>query len=142
MNRAALLRTIQMTRELEARGVKPAEEDGGDDVTGILDMNTWGYAYTCGTVGCLAGWMTLDPQLREMGLQNESDLAPNRHHGRRHGDLRPYHDSGLVSGSGDEAMQGFLEVSQGVVDYLFSSRNENSWEAARERLENVLEGRA
>lgn len=112
MNLVAIHRTIELTHELEAR-----QE--------TLLMGSWGRDdHQCGTYGCIAGWMTLDPELRALGLENVSS-----------DNLEP-----MYSGTfGHRAIARFLEVPKEVVENAFGSWHENSWAKARERLEKLLD---
>lgn len=118
MNRPAILRTIEMTRELEAR-----------DAT--LNMETWGNEYTCGTAGCVAGWMTIDPALRAMGLRNIGDDP-----GLNGSSHMPWFGNSNCY----DALAAFLDAPYDDVTEAFGSHNPNSWPKARERLQGLLDG--
>lgn len=121
MNRTAILRTIELTRELEARDAR-------------LDMNTWGDKDECGTVGCLGGWMTLDPELRAMGLGNADEKRLPSDRG-----LAPvFYEEGGYYVTGYAALAELFGISLSRATGVFGSWNPPSWSKARERLEGML----
>ncbi len=74
MNRERISRAVAVVRGLIERGV--TDEPDEVDSDGALNMASWGRKDECGTSACLGGWMTLDPALRDMGLQNRRDQNP------------------------------------------------------------------
>jgi len=121
INRPAIKRTQELCRErAEARD--------------IIHMYGWGYEeHGCRTTGCLAGWMTLDPALRAMGLYNHGDLLPDR---EEHWLLPRYGDVNGVS-----AMTQFLDITENAFEYVFGVHNADDWDEAIERLQELLDGR-
>jgi hypothetical protein len=129
VNQERITRAVEVIRELIDRGVtdEPDEIDSAE----ALNMNTWGRQNDCGTSACLAGWMTLDPQLREMGLRNRKDFHPS------------YTDSlepRFQEAKGGEALVKFFYITHDEMRYIFGGDNPNSLEKGLSRLERVARG--
>ncbi len=98
-----------------------------------LDTTRWGdNNIACGTVGCIGGWMTLDPELRRMGLRNARDARIPYDFGPP---LRPSYGSS----KGDLALMDFLELDDVPTRHLFGDHNPSDWTAAARRFDDVLE---
>jgi hypothetical protein len=131
MIKERLERAEGVVQELIDRGVStgyiPGEEPDHAD---IFDISGWGYRTDCDTVACLGGWMTLDPQLREMGLRNYTDLAPGAC------SLEPqYRGDGAIL-----AMMEFFDLTEHEATYIFGGYNPNSLEKGLSRIQRVLRG--
>jgi len=131
MNTQRLERAAEVVQELIDRGL-PTEFPPGEepDVTDKFNISGWGYRTSCGTVACLGGWMTLDPELRREGLRHTGDVRP--------GSLM------LQPVFGDEiagaALMDFFGISGDEMLYIFGGGNPNSLEKGLSRIQRVLRG--
>ena len=122
MNHMAIMRTLALTYELEAKGV-------------VLQMNNWGEQTECGTVGCLGGWMTLDPELRVLGLRNAADYKQPYEEPLK--PIFPCRSGGLRQGG--SALAGLFDVPGNLVSDIFDSQREPSWFDLQEKLAALVE---
>lgn len=140
-------------------GISDAEvelEDTDDE----LDMRRWGRMWACGTSGCLGGWLTTCPALREMGFRDctEAHMGDGVPENVAH-DLEPFFplsDEAWLSdrwdsyifledpeGDGDKGerwLSGFtalmclFDLSEEGAEYIFGEDNDSSLEAGIRRM--------
>jgi hypothetical protein len=130
MNKERLEHAITVIEGLKAGGVQPVEVDETDGDR--ISMSDWGKRHTCGTVGCLGGWFTLDPSFRAEGLRNENDINPES----AVEDLRPW-----FNGVRDyDALQEFFDLNIYEIRHIFGGYNTNSLDDGIDRIRWVLLG--
>ncbi len=121
MNRQALEILQEMCVYREAAGNKLEGKDWGRNEYGDV------------AVACLAGWATLEPGLRELGLRSLNDHWRYR---EDRGILRPFFEGSV----GYTALGKLFDLGFKQRAYLFAQSGGSSWSDARERIQNVLKG--